>query len=233
MAIIRFGPTVIGARGTIAGTIFSANQGGPYARGWSKGANPESTLQTNQRGRFTALAAAWRDLTQLERDDWILYAADPAQELTNSLAETYFASGFNWYIRINDHLEAAGEARRDDAPTLVRPVAPIYGSFVQLFTTGAASNTRIRLSGASPNPTFNHVVEARITGQGRTAIAAGFKFQIIAVPDAGLRIFFQNQIETTFGTIVLLQRMFCNTRSQDSQGQRSPLVTIAVDAQSV
>ncbi len=233
MAIVKFGPTVVGARGTIAGTTFSANKAGPYARGWSRGSDPTTTLQTSQRGRLGALAAAWRDLTQVQRDDWIDYADDPPQELTNSLGETYFASGFNWYVKINDQLEAAGEARRDDAPTLTRPLAPIlFDAGVQLWTTGGAENTRIRLGSGSPNLGFNHVIIARITGQGRTAIAAGFKFELIDVPDGNRRIFFQTPIQQSFGTIALLQRMFVQVRTQDSHGQRSPLDATFADAQS-
>ncbi len=231
MALVKFGPTVVGARGTIAGTIFSANKGGPYARGWSKGANPQSTLQTDQRGRFTSLSAAWRDLTQVQRDDWIDYADDPAQELTNSLGESYFASGANWYLRINDHLEAAGEARRNDAPTLVRPVAPILDDAdTFLFITDGSFSTRVRLLPGSPNLGFNHLIVARVTTQGRTAIAAGFKFQLFAIPDGFRRIFFQPEIEATWGTIVIDQRMFVQIQSQDSHGQRSPIDSTFTDA---
>ncbi len=233
MAIVKFGPTVVGARGTIAGTIFSANKGGPFTRGWSKGSNPTTDLQSDQRGRFGALAAAWRGLTQPQRDDWIDYADDPPQELTNSLGETYFISGFNWFVRINDHLEAAGEARRVDAPTLTRPLAPILApAGDQLWITAGAQDTRVRTTGPSPDPTFNHVVFARITGQGRTAIAAGFVLQIIAVPNVDLRIFFQDEIEAAFGTIALLQRMFVQLRIQDAHGQRGPLDSDFADAQS-
>ncbi len=231
MATVKFGPTVVGLRGTIAGTTFSANGSGPYARVWSKGANPRSTPQSDQRGRLGSIAASWRILTQVQRDDWIAYAALPAQDLINSLGETYSASGFNWYVRINDHLELAGEARRVDAPTLTRPLAPILSDAgTLLYKTGGSANTRIRVTGASPNPGFNHYVSARITGEGRSAIAAGFKFQIIDVPDGTLRIFFQTPIETTYGTIALDQRMFVVLQSQDSHGQRSPSDTYFTDA---
>lgn len=231
MAIVLFGPLVIGARGTIGGTIFSANGGGPYARGWSKGSNPKSTLQTNQRGRFTSLAASWRDLTQAQRDNWIAYAADPAQELTNSLGVTYFASGFNWYIRINDHLELAGLSRRVVAPVLVRPVAPILDNAgTQLFITGGSADTRIRLDAASPNLAFRHLVVARVSFQGRSAFAAGFKFERIPVPDVNRRIFFQTEIEATFGTIALEQRMFVQVQTQDPNGQRGPIDSFFTDA---
>lgn len=230
MAIIKFGPTVVGARGTIAGTIFSANRGGPYARGWSRGSNPSSSLQLDQRSALAAQSAAWRDLTVAQQNDWIDYADDPPQELTNSLGETFFASGANWFVRINLHLVAAGEATRVDAPTLTRPLAPILDTATRLSTTAGSGNTRIQFTVVSPNLGFNHVIQARITGQGRTAIAAGFKFQIIDVPNVSRLIVFQTEIETTFGTIVLGQRMFVQARSQDSHGQRSPFVQGVEDA---
>ncbi len=230
--IIKFGVMVVGARGTIGGATFSANKAGPYARTWSKGANPQSTLQSSQRGALGDLAASWRDLTQAERDDWIDYADDPAQELTNSLGETYFISGFNWYVKINLALEAAAEARRDDAPTLTRPSAPIFDSGVELFITGGSTATRVRYDVTTPDITFNHTVFARITGQGRSALASNFAFQIIAVPNAARRIFFQTELEAAFGNIVLGQRMFVHSSAQDAHGQRSPIDSTFVDAQS-
>ncbi|MCH8154660.1 MAG: hypothetical protein IH786_05245 [Proteobacteria bacterium] len=156
---------------------------------------------------------------------------DPAQELTNSLGETYFASGFNWYVKINQNLEAAGAARRVLAPTLVRPVVPILdAALTRLFVTGAVGKTQVRLTAGSPNLAFFHFVAARITTQGRSAIAAGLKFQRILVPDGARRITFQAQIEATFGTIDLLLRMHVLVRSQDSEGQRSPADTLFTDA---
>lgn len=231
MAILKMGPIVAAVRGTIAGITFSANASGPYARGWSKGSNPSSALQSDQRGRLGALASAWRDLTQGQRDDWIVYAALPAQDRTNTLGETFSASGFNWFVKINDQLESAGEARRDLSPTLTRPVAPILDEpSSQLWTTASGLLTRIRLDAASPNLAFNHAIEARITTQGRSAIAHGFKFQVIDVLDVNRRFFFQPEIESTFGTIDILKRMHYNVRTQDSHGQRSPADSAFTDA---
>jgi len=116
MAIVKFGPMVVGARGTLAGIIFSANAAGPFVRQWSRGSNPRSEGQQIQRQHLGDFATKWNQLTDAERLDWDDYADDPAQELTNSLGETYFASGFNWYVRINTHLAIAAAAERDDAP---------------------------------------------------------------------------------------------------------------------
>ena len=100
MAIVVFGGVVSGARGTIAGVTYSANKAGPYAKGWSRGANVRSALQTSGRGVHSVLAGSWRALSAGERTAWDVWAADPEQELTNALGEAYYISGFLWSIKI-------------------------------------------------------------------------------------------------------------------------------------
>jgi len=124
MAILKLGELVAGIRGTIGGTIYSANLSGPYARGWARGPNPRSSYQMVQRGFVSQLSAEWRALTDQQRSDWDDYAAAPAQELENSLGESYYASGFNWFTRINTHLLNAERATREDPPVLGRPAVP-------------------------------------------------------------------------------------------------------------
>lgn len=230
MAIIKFGPIVVGARGTIAGTIFSANRGGPYARGWSRGANPQSTPQNEHRALLGDIASTWRDLTVAQQDDWDDYADDPPQELTNSLGETFFASGFNWFIRINLNLEAAGAARRVDAPTLVRPPAPIIQSASLRITTSIFQST-IQYTVADPDLSALHTSFARVfNSQGRTTSSGNRAFMLLAVPNIFRAIAFQPEIESAFGEILLGQRAFYSTRIQDAHGQRGPADTITVDA---
>lgn len=127
MAIIKLGMLVTGIRGTVGGTIYSANKSGPFARGWSKGSNPRTTSQTGERAIISSHPVEWRAITQGQRDSWDTYAAHPAQQLTNPLGETYFASGFNWFCRINTHLVLSSRARRSDPPVGATPVMPILG----------------------------------------------------------------------------------------------------------
>ncbi len=231
MAIIKFGPMVVGARGTLAGSTFSANATGPYVKGWSRGANPQSALQSAQRGTFSSYGGKWRDLTQAERDDWIDYADDAPQELTNSLGETYFASGFNWYVRINTHLVAASATERDDAPTLTRPAAPVILS-AAFRITGATFNTNVRLDPASPGLTEKHVLFAKVVNsQGIITAALKFVFNQIAVPNINDDLIAQDELEASFGTLVLGQRCFFTIAVQDAHGQRGPIDSITKDAQ--
>lgn len=230
MAIVKFGPTVVGARGTIAGTIFSANKSGPFVRAWSKGANQKSELQSAHRNTLGDIASTWRDLSQAQRDDWIDYADDPAQEKTNSLGETFSASGFNWFVEINLNLEAAGAARRVDAPTFVPPVAPIISFFT--FDTGAANGRAIiGLAVASPGLAEQHNVVLRtVSSVGITAVAANFAFMINEVPDGSRFLIFNDEAVAKFGPVVVGQRGFVLISVQDSQGRRGPTDSINTDA---
>ena len=232
MSIIKFGAMVVGARGTAGGLIFSANKSGPYVRAWSKGANPQTSLQQSQRATLGDLAGRWRDLTVAEQDDWIDYADDAAQELTNSLGETYFISGFNWYVRINLHLLQAAGGVRDDAPTNTRPALPIIGSGgTNFYTTAGALVTRIIMDAGSPGLAEQHFVTAIVTGQGRTVYPDNQTYMINEVPNGARRLLFQDEIESSFGDIILGQRMFASVQVQDDQGQRSAPATIFKDAQ--
>ncbi|GAH72082.1 unnamed protein product, partial [marine sediment metagenome] len=129
MATIKLGELVAGIRGTIGGTTYSLNKSGPFARRWSRGSNRRSTRQGVQRGSLAQFAAAWRDLDQAERDDWDTYAAHADQEKFNSLGESYYTSGFNWFVAINCQLASVGRAARDTFPPGARPTAPEITTF--------------------------------------------------------------------------------------------------------
>lgn len=150
MAILKFGTLIVAARGTLGGATLSANKAGPYAKTWGKGSNPRTQIQSAHRSSLVRWAIAWRTITQSQRTAWDVYAALPAQDLTNSLGELYSISGFGWYVRINMNLEQATAPARPDPPTLLEPAAPILQTF-HLKTDAAATETRMILDASSPN----------------------------------------------------------------------------------
>lgn len=230
MAIVKFGPLIVGARGTIAGTTFSANKAGPFAKGWAQPSNPKTPSQSTQRANLGDFAQAWQALAQAERDDWDDYAALPAQDLQNSLGETYSISGFNWFVRINLNLRQAGAAQRDDAPTLTRPAAAVINNF-QLRTTSAVGLSRIVYDVTDPDLTANHTVfAALVNSEGVTVRASNFAHMTTELLDGADRIIFQDELEDHFGTILLGQRCFVETAVQDAHGQRGPVDTARADA---
>lgn len=224
MAIIEFGIMVVGARGTIGGVTFSANRSGPFARAWSKGGNPQTPRQVDNRNVLVQFSIAWETLTAGQRTDWDDYAALPAQELFNSLGLSYFISGFNWFIRINMHLAQAGIVQRDDAPTLTRPAAPIIVNFTFRNTAGGPT-TRWQLDASDPNPTMNRVAFLQVfNSQGRTTPSGRFTFMRSAIIVSGGQITFQTEAEASFGNILDGMKGFSTLLTQDLQGQRGPVV---------
>ena len=161
MAIIKLGVTVVGIRGTIGGMMFSANKSGPYARAWSKGANPRTPIQSAQRSTLGAIPSLWRALTPGERTAWDVFADLPAQERTNSLGETFFASGFNWFTIINTRLINIGRSPRTAVPVQSRPTAPTLTSLVLPFLAQQA--TKVTYPSATFEPDFDQVVEVGVT----------------------------------------------------------------------
>jgi hypothetical protein len=229
MALVKFGVVVVGARGTIGGLKFSANRGGPYASQWSKGSNPKSPTQSDQRGLFGTIASEWRDLSQAQRDDWDDYADDAPQEKFNSLGESYFVSGFNWFVAINQNLTAAGEATRVDAPTLTRPLATVIQN-VNVntpFPSGAAS---VRYDTSDPDLPANHVVWARIVdSQGVGTVPSKLPFMVVGVPGGTRFLSITDPLLEKFGTIESTQRILVSSVIQDAHGQRGPEDTNIAD----
>ncbi len=230
MAIITFGAMVVGARGTVGGLTYSANKAGPFVKSWSRGGNPRTVLQTDNRNVLAARSVAWAGLTQAQRDDWDDYADDPAQELVNSLGQDYFASGFNWYITINSALLQADETVRVDAPTITRPIAPEI-DFFNTFETPSASVSQMRFLGADPPRGDQKVLFIRsFNSEGRGVASSGFQLVTNQEPNVDFRIFFQTELEGIFGDLQVGQRFFAEVFNQDAHGQRSPVTTDVDDA---
>jgi len=225
MAILKLGVLVTGIRGTVGGTIFSANKSGPFARNWSRGADPMSTSQTTVRARLSSHATEWQDLAQADRDDWDTYAADPAQELTNSLGEAYYGSGWNWYCRINNHLLVAGEARRDTYPTNARPAAPtITGIYVRTPITGEGDAFVTYPS----NQFLGYLCVVFLAFAPSTALLWKSRGYLLTYIDKNIYTTFESfgwLAYDLFGDPILGSKIFATIQRQEPHGQRSAITT--------
>ncbi len=124
MAILKFGPTVVGLRGTLGGITFSANKSGPYARNWQRPPKVQTLAQNAVSVDLSTVAKRWADITPAERTDWDTWAAGPAPARFNSLGEPLDLSGFNWFCGLNTKLLLLSESIIDSAPLLTEPAAP-------------------------------------------------------------------------------------------------------------
>lgn len=228
MAIIKLGATVTGIRGTIAGITYSANKSSLYAKGWSQPPRPLRAQTSQQQAWLSVLPQRWRDRTQAQRDDWDTYAADAAQELTNSLGEPYYASGFNWFCAINLWVLRLGHTYRNTAPTNPAPAAPT--ATVILEATGAASESRLTYASGYFSSTDPSIFIRLVDSAGRQAWPTPYPFVVGAQTPGGTQLDFQAELEAVYGVISSSMRGFCAIHQQlSTQGRRGPATLSVVD----
>ncbi len=117
MALVKFGGGVVDMRGSIAGTVFSKNRYGQYARARTKPVNPNTERQDDVRDGVAEATARWSAaLTDAARILWNDYAAGVSMK--NRLGEAIFLSGFNHYVRSNAFRISLGFAPIDAAPAI-------------------------------------------------------------------------------------------------------------------
>lgn len=109
------------ARGRMAGLVYNTWHGVSYVKAHSGPNQPNSARQLAARARLVTIGAAWRDLTQAQRNAWAVYAdAHPESDWTgNPLRLT----GQNWYVRCNVQLNRIGIAAISDPPAVAAPDA--------------------------------------------------------------------------------------------------------------
>lgn len=224
MAIVKYGTTIVGVRGTIDGITYSANKGGNYAKGWSRSSNPRTTPQMRQRNIAAEQAARWRNLTAAERTAWNTWAALPAQQRTNSLGIVYNISGFAWFVALNTNLYNAGDALTTAAPVLARP-APITISAIIARTTGTPGDSSVQTGSPVPLVGLRTVVLSHLASSlGQIVATPRDLLKIGIVSDPNFRTIITTQFPARYGTIRLGMRLFVLFGVQNAEGYRSTFV---------
>lgn len=188
--------------GSVAGTTSSRNRFGQYRRTRAIPVNPASTAQGLVRARMSANAAAWRALSDAQREGWASLGGEMAR--TDSLGQSYTLDGFQAYCSVNNNLALAGDASVSDAPALVTPstilTAAVTLSAIALSVaytpTPMPASTRLILY-ASPQRSAGRNFEADTRFIQVSAAAAASPINGLAaytakfgVPVVGNRIFF-------------------------------------------
>lgn len=105
--------------GSYQGVTSSRNRFGQYVRTRATPVNPNSTFQSTVRARLSNNAAAWRGLTDVQREGWISLGASITR--TDSLGQTYNLTGFDAYCLVNNNNAAAGNSLVATAPAILDP----------------------------------------------------------------------------------------------------------------
>lgn len=130
MAKVQFGGGIAGMSGKLGGNVFARNKGGAYSRNWVKPTNPATPAQQNQRNTLALKSAAWRLLTDEQRDSWKSWADD--NPVLDRLGASIVLSGAQAYTKININRDNAS----DGATQSTTPGSPTYAAAV-LDTAGS------------------------------------------------------------------------------------------------
>ena len=146
MAKTKLAAPLAGIRGTVGGLTYSANGSGTFVKAWSPPSNPQTPPQMTERSYLALMPGLWNALSSAQRTGWDTFAALPAQELFDSLGQSYFASGWNWFCKCNVRLLRVGRSTISAAPVIARPAAP---SIDALTVTIAGTDTDLCAGGAA------------------------------------------------------------------------------------
>lgn len=125
MAIIRFGPMVADARGSVGGTVFARNSAGAYTRNRTKPIYPGSDSQNARTAQMSQVVQTWQtDLSVAQRDAWSAKA--PTNGLTNRIGDRMTGSGFNLYARASLLLLISQQGLVTAPPTPLTIEAPVF-----------------------------------------------------------------------------------------------------------
>jgi len=133
MAIVKFGPTVIGIRGTIGGVTFSANSTAAYAKQWSRPPASRTSKQVETRNSMVENAQMWTDLSDAEKLEWNVYAGKPAETDFDPWGFQRFLSGFQWFCRAQQRRSTLDLVNPGDSCEAPAP-APITGLVITVET---------------------------------------------------------------------------------------------------
>lgn len=149
MAKILFTAVVADMRGKIAGTVFSKNAAGAFARTKVSPVNRQSPAQQAARNRLSQLSATWRTLTNADRASWRAQAVNA--EGTNVFGNTKTLTGQQLFVGVNSNFAMLGQgialqATQSDSP-----------AFTGTLSIGSSVN-------ASQNMDALQLVAAGVTG---------------------------------------------------------------------
>jgi hypothetical protein len=107
--------------GSYQGITSSRNRNGQYVRTRATPVQPRTAAQLAVRAHQSTNAAAWRALTQTQRDGW--QSLGLSMTRTDSLGQTQTLTGFQAYCSVNNLNLLVGNAAVSDPPAIVTPTA--------------------------------------------------------------------------------------------------------------
>lgn len=208
MAIVKFGPTVIGIRGTIGGMTFSGNKSGSFIKAWRKPVTQKSGIAQKLKSDMSRYGPIWSSLDPSLQAAWNALAASPPELDFNSLGIQYWLNGFQWFVRINQRRASQGLAVTTAVPT--SPALSGLPSFSITASSGDPAAIALTWpSGYFPSGHYPYIFFTAYGTTGLTKEPHGFIliWSLIERPDTGIDI--SNFVAARFGNVPAGFTVFC------------------------
>ena len=230
MAKLLFSSLIDGMRGRTGGVVFGANASGPYVKRFAPPLTSNTAKQLTRRQVFSSWASSWRSLTNTQRANWNTYAAAAPQEKFDSLGNSYFLNGFQWYVALNTNLNLVGRSPISNAPVIAVPSAPTIGTLT-ITAPGIASCTQgftVASFGAN-----DMVIELNFTSNQGKQVPKNKNYRFCVGVQNGSLATPKNlgNLQLIFGVISSNTYWFSRVYAQTTEGRRSTYViknTVAV-----
>lgn len=119
MAKVRPGGLMGQLSGKVGSVVFSHNRFGSYIRAWVKPVVSGTSFAQAQKGVFSAVSAAWRNLLPDQQKAWSEWAQ--VNQITDRVGQKQALDGHTAYVQINSRLLAAGNDMIDIPPVTPAP----------------------------------------------------------------------------------------------------------------
>lgn len=229
MAKLLFSSVVDGVRGRSGGVIFSANAAGPYIKRFAPPIVSNTSSQLFRRSTFSNMGGLWRSLSNAQRQAWRDYAKLPAQAKTDSLGNTFFLNGWQWFVSCNSSLALVNRSPIANAPVIAVPGAPTIGGLI-VTAPGTASNSQaINVASFS---THDAIIEMNWTPNVSKLVASNRNFLfVVGVQNASLVASLDlGNLQSIFGVIQAGSFWISRVYAQTSEGRRGTFVSASVSA---
>jgi len=107
MGLIKYSGLLTGIWGKLNGSVFTKNRAGAIIKNKQTPINQQSGSQSHHRASISFLSRKWKMLSEAERKSWNDLAATIT--LHNYWGDSYKASGFNLFCRLNQNLHLINE----------------------------------------------------------------------------------------------------------------------------
>jgi len=199
MAKVQFGGGISAMSGKVSGNVYARNKGGAYVRNWVRPTNPQTSAQQNQRNTLSLKSAAWRTLTDEQRDSWKSWAND--NPILDRMGASIVLTGAQAYTKININRDNASDGATQTttpgAPTFAAQVIDTAGSIT---SDAGSGDVKIPLGAGAAENDIMFMFASRPVSAGVTNTNSQLRLVEVVTLSAGQITAEEVNIGTAYGT---------------------------------